>query len=932
MSNHDKVNKEAEEIAKAASLEEDDIEEITNQQAVQSALGFYLPSIMEMGKKNYEERKIKSPNVFRIKEDKNLEEELPAFSNLLTNKSKEENVCKLEIFNNLKENTLFLNQAVPYVKLYKTVRNSEGKYIHIELPFDVVAGQQTGEKETLIKKITNGGSGGSVGMVDFSWKTEGKNEGNNSIYTVNFKITMQDANELEKVRNQLGDQKVAIIDLLYYGFLDRGKDANMQYDQEYLQFKAEVGFNFPSSYDKYKDFFKTTLHLSVYKHNFSFSDTGKVELDIIAIGNIEADFSNKTKYNILEVEEVKKIKATIECLYEMSKMTVEEDVKNYLASIDKEKATKISDTMDKLRVAIEVDNSAERNTFMTVGIVVGVVAGVLLAIPSGGASLAATAAALGTSAGAIAGAGALGALGAVATDTIIEAVVEDKWDVKTFREGVKQTIIILKNELKKAKINALSNILTKLRDGNKINFLTLTKANFESIKVFSSLQGELNTKKLDILKKQLEELQNKQPSNDKIDGAEKIDFIKVEEESWTFANIMQHGFSGFYIKDYDTEAKSRKKDFRKLVEDKFGEDAEVIDYVYFGDFLQEVVNADSDLKNNINLFLPPFSFYDYKSTFNDTGTNNKIQSSLTLKTNGEIKNYNVINMHKKYGNVYFTPISIDTIVKWFEDHIKSTEEKAYSFNNFIKFCFSDLLKQNIGVKVASGSPSNSIRFNPFFFNADDKDLRTTFVDQEKNSPTDRISISNLSRFYKIRDNEIIQFTNLKKNIAFISMSEINLDFYQGEHDKDCENGILYLPLNNMSGFVKKINFARDDDARLETANITAASDNAPDKIIPQVYHANVEMFGNCFFEPGNLVFIEANYPGVGIRNATLNKIGLGGYFRIIEIQNKISVGGFSTTLRCMWEMNADGNKTVNLNSSSTGKIRILTGKEKIGNA
>lgn len=931
MSNHDKDNKEAEEIAKAASLEEEDIEEITNQQAVQSALGFYLPSIMEMGKKNYEEREIKSPNVFRIKEDKNLEEELPAFSNLLTNKSKDERMCDLEIFNNLKENTLFLNQAVPYVKLYKTVRSKDGKYIHIELPFDVVAGQKTGEKETLVQKIINGGSGGSVGMVDFSWKTEGKNEGNNSIYTVNFKITMQDANELEKVRNQLGEQKVAIIDLLYYGFLDRGKDANMQYDQEYLQFKAEVGFNFPSSYDKYKNFFKTTLHLSIYKHNFSFSDTGKVELDIIAIGNIEADFSNKTKYNILEVEEVKKLKATIECLYEMSKMTVEEDVKNYLASIDKEKATKISDTMEKLRAAIEIDNSEERNTAMIAGVVAGIIIGIgiVAAIPTGGTS------ALGAAAIATSIVGATGTAGAglaAAGDAVVEAAVEDKWNVKTFREGVKETIKILKNELKKAKINALSSILNKLRDTNKVNFLTLTKANFESIKVFSSLQGELNTRKLDILKKQLEELQSKQPSNDKIDGAEKIDFIKVEEESWTFSNVMQHGFSGFYIKDYDTEADSRKKDFRKLVEDNFGEDAEVIDYVYFGDFLQEIINADSDLKNNINLFLPPFSFYDYKSTFDSIGPNNKTQSSLTLKTSGEIKNYNVINMHKKYGNVYFTPISIDTIVKWFEDHVKSTEEKAYSFNNFIKFCFSDLLKQNIGVKVASGSPSNSIRFNPFFFNADDKDLKTNFVDQQENSPTDKISISSLSRFYKTRDNEIIQFTNLKKNIAFISMAESNLDFYQGDHDKDCENGILYLPLNNMSGFVKKINFARDDDARLETANITAASDNAPDKIIPQVYHANVEMFGNCFFEPGNLVFIEANYPGVGIRNATLNKIGLGGYFRIIEIQNKVSLGGFSTTLRCMWEMNADGNKSENLNSPHTGKIRILTGKEKIQNA
>lgn len=907
MSNQDKVNKEAEEIAKAASLEEENIEDISDEQTIQSALGFYLPSIMQRGEKLYYQRAEKSKNIFLIKEDKNLKEELPAFSNLLTNKSKDERICDLEIFNNLKENTLFLNQAVPYVKLYKTVRSKEGKYVHIELPFDVVAGQKTGEKETLVQKIINGGSGGSVGMVDFSWKTEGKNEGNNSIYTVNFKITMQDANELEKVRNQLGEQRVAIIDLLYYGFLDRGEDANMQYDQEYLQFKAEVGFNFPSSYQKYNNFFKTTLHLSVYKHNFSFNSSGQVELDIIAIGNIEADFSNKTKYNILEVEEVKKIKAAIESLKEMSAMTSKVQVEEYLRSIPLERQKRIKNAIGEIqRRLIEVENSSGVKIAAGIGIAIGITALVLSSIPTGGATLVAAAALAG-------GGGALvGATG--------EALIEDDWNLADFREGVKESIKALKNELKKSQTLALQRVLSNLQAEQKINFLTLTKPNFEALRAFSSIQGELSETRIDFLKQQINEVNNKQPEQSEIDkDAKIIDFFNIDEESFIWQNLFEYGISGWYgIEDIETDTKARKKELRQMMEKKYGkEDVEVIDFVYFGDFLQAIIDQDDSLKENINLFLPPFSFYDYKTVFQNikNRTNNE---RLKVSSNGETKYYNVIDIHKKYGNIYFAPISVDTIIKWFEDNIKSTEEKSYSFNNFIKFCFSDLLKQNIATRIAPGSPSNSIRFNPYFFNADSSEQ--SFI------ADGQISISELSRFYKTRDTEIIQFTNLKKNIAFISMAESNLDFYQGDHDKDCENGILYLPLNNMHGFVKKINFARDDDARLEAANITAASDNAPDKIIPQVYHANVEMFGNCFFEPGNLVFIEANYPGVGIRNATLNKIGLGGYFRIIEIQNKISVGGFSTTLRCMWEMNADGNKSVNLNSPNTGKIRILQNK------
>ena len=127
-----------------------------------------------------------------------------------------------------------------------------------------------------------------------------------------------------------------ILDLLYYGFLNEGADGESAFDPDYLEFKAEVGFNFPPEYLRYKDFFRTTLNLRVYKHNFSFNETGKVELDIIAIGNIESDYSNKTKYNILESKEIATLRKVATFFSENLNIETQEQFYSKVSELDSE--------------------------------------------------------------------------------------------------------------------------------------------------------------------------------------------------------------------------------------------------------------------------------------------------------------------------------------------------------------------------------------------------------------------------------------------------------------------------------------------------------------------------------------------------------------------------------------------------------------------
>jgi hypothetical protein len=922
------VNKKAQELAEDLKKQkkEESSQEITKQQVLDAALSYYLPSIMFQSEVSRSRQNVDSANLFVIDDDKQkIRKELPSYSNILTKKESDTKICELEIFKSLQENSLFLSQAVPYVKIYKTI-SKNGKQIDINLPFDIVAGQKYGDKESLEQKILQGGSGGAVGVANFSWKSEGKNEGNNSLYTVNFKIVLQDASELKKTRNIVGDNKVAILDLLYYGFLNSEKGSEkVQQDNksqttttnetDYLEFKAELGFNFSSVYEKYTDYFKTMLNLRVYKHNFNFDQSGKVELEIIAIGNIESDFSNKVKHNILENEQTKNIVKLLDFLKKLQSLGTVEAMKleiKKLADRNKNIYDLFLDTMAASEKAMQEKTDFQDIVGGTFGAVGGLVAAGIFIFSTAGL-----------------GAFALAGLSIAATaSTFANQDVEDRErNYSFYKERIDTAIVHLKEYIKTVKLNILETIYTSLREKRKVRYFILENEQYNNLKNFISI-GDVGATNLDQenIRKSLSGLAAA-PNLENIDQNENTSLFSLEEKSYyTFSNVMSHVFadspeggpsSGKFTEKYnitptDTVGSIKEK-INKDIEP--GKENEVISFISLGDLLQAFMDEDSAIKSDTNIFLGPFSFYNYGKSFSNLLTtlrNNK--SSLNNNQN----KYLIQNLEKEVGNLYNIPISVTSLQKWFKDLIESTDEKAYSFNKFLKFCMSDLIKQNIAVKSAPSSPYNTISINPYYFSVTDDKIKSLEGRQS-------LSIRELSNIYAYREVNNFDFTNIKRNIAFISVAEYALesDGFSGDFLQDCNRNIMHLFVNSMSSIVKSISFSRDDDARLETANLQAANDANPNKIIRQVYHANIDMFGNCLFEPGNLLYIKANYPGVPLGDKTLEEIGLGGYYRIINIENKITTSGFSTSLRCVWEMSSDGTKNVYGNNTQGIKVSLV---------
>lgn len=854
----------------AASEEEKKDSDLSTADVMASAIGFYLDSIIQEAAQNDENKNV---NVVKLGtripgstdvlpfDNPDVAQILPAFANLLTKKDNG-TPCNLDILNKLSKNALFLNQIVPYVRLYKIFTTTDGVSHEVEIPFDIVAGQKTGDRQTFEEKVLNGGSGGAVGISDFKWVSEGKNEGNNSIYTVSFKVVLQDISELERIRNRkliaggyeqeeistedgeiqaqsLAEEQiqVSILDLLYPAFKKEGELIKFEgqdpslFIPEKMFIKADVGWNMPAEYAQFSDYFKTSLYLHLYKHNFSFNENGMVEIEITYIGNLETQFSDKTKYNILQDSRVTEIENDLEIL---STLEYETNIYNGYNS----NYVPIRDT----------------ETISYQGTPVIVIKGVSPGTQQLQASFRAGPNRLRP---------------------------PTKLDVTTLTEQLR-TII------RQIKIGIFYKMLRNLLDNNKVRTLGLDEKEYQILKEILQTKN-ITPERLVQINKKVEKLNGSKTNNigvtkpdSNLDGAISTSYLKKDYKSIDAKKLNELLVKNQYRFIIDTNLGGLA-----------GTNGRYVSYVFLGDLLQAIIDTTEIDKNKMRVYLSPFTYKNYSDLSQVEPNNQYVLRKVTKK--GEVpKAEGTFNIPRKSHSMAYIPISIDALINWYNNDILKTEETAYTFNRFLKKIFTDFIPSTIGLGNTPFSPKQKVLTQPIYFNTKNKpDVQNTTLDT-----------LNFSRFYNGRT-QPYNGDELYNNIAFISTAEDNMEKFNGDYEIDCQNNVYHIPINSMKSIVKKINFKRDDNQKLETANLLSANDASQNKIIRQVYHCNIDMFGNTFFEPGQLIYIKPTYPGTNFNMNVLFSIGLGGYYRILKISNNITPGGFTTSLECRWEMFGD---------------------------
>jgi hypothetical protein len=126
---------------------------------------------------------------------------------------------------------------------------------------------------------------------------------------------------------------------------------------------------------------------------------------------------------------------------------------------------------------------------------------------------------------------------------------------------------------------------------------------------------------------------------------------------------------------------------------------------------------------------------------------------------------------------------------------------------------------------------------------------------------------------------------------------------------DADRGIYHLVAGSRSGIVKNIDF-KQTSTRLKEINLQkylkSGQIEAGD-ILRMPYDADVKIFGNPGFYPGQLVWVRPSYVGLGdlnTANSLAGRLGLGGLYNIIGVSTRISPGSLETTLTCIQNNNA----------------------------
>jgi len=106
------------------------------------------------------------------------------------------------------------------------------------------------------------------------------------------------------------------------------------------------------------------------------------------------------------------------------------------------------------------------------------------------------------------------------------------------------------------------------------------------------------------------------------------------------------------------------------------------------------------------------------------------------------------------------------------------------------------------------------------------------------------------------------------------------------------------------GLMKKVSYKKMDIPGVREARMTTDGDNAAG-VLRMKYDADIEMYGPCYFRPGDIVVINPTFlsrTGTA-ENVTVlaNDLGLGGVFMVLKTDTQVSRDGITTKLNTVYQ-------------------------------
>ena len=183
-------------------------------------------------------------------------------------------------------------------------------------------------------------------------------------------------------------------------------------------------------------------------------------------------------------------------------------------------------------------------------------------------------------------------------------------------------------------------------------------------------------------------------------------------------------------------------------------------------------------------------------------------------------------------------------------------------------------------------------------------------------------IINVENFFKETNetltsegNDSSLFTNTPVSYGYIYISaspaEIRIPIeedgynYSDHRDADAERGIYHITYGAKDSIIKKLTFEKYDDPSLRAARVMGEGADSLN-YLRELYNVNLELFGTPFLIPGQKIYLNPVFVGTGRdtqRSRNIGEfLGIGGYYNIINVSNKIdSNHNYTTNCRLLWE-------------------------------
>ena len=776
----------------------------------------------------------------------------------------------------LQSSNLFLSNLVPYIRIYKIFTVNKKEY-PLELPFDDYTGFS--DIDNIFR--TKVGRGSGLGLISFDWKSMAKNEANIAQFSAELKLMVQDVTELEKIRNSSEGRTVSLLDLIYPQIRESTTDDAQVYDKDALALKMVVGWNpdtpnIPksgTSSEYIKKYGLTSFYLTLIKHNFEFREDGSVIVTITFIASTELEMNdpinNNCLFSILEAINnkvtrlTKEWKNTIQIVKEEKEDKDEEKRKRQIQKL----INLYDDANSQLKKAGNI--SIKKN--------------------SGGISIGGDA------------------------STIIKLDDDAEELQQKFDNFVKYTANLIADQ----KITALRQSLEFFSAKNLIYTLEIDNQELTNlIKIYNTadetiLDNSIFETFVSGSKSNTTVSISRDASLSNAEILENIDENSSEENETTTLNVEQ------FSKDVQEQIREKKRNspfglgylYRlvsaagRLVSGEEVEQttdqeySEFVPYIYLYDILNYFVNTTSFLQNN-KIILGNFTYKSYNLNNAQNFKLKKIKVKESENSDGETKDkvVKILELQSRTANIGDIPISLKSYINWFSKNILEKDIKKMSINKFLNLVFKDLVPMNINTKFIKFFPSYKFKASVYPIKVKQKIMDDRPIDFT-NSMVPESDFFNLKQYLPV-DNKIEENMNL---VFILSENEENINL-KGDFDQDWNtNGIYHFYVGEEKGLVKRISFNREDNPRLEAAQLQAANPENNGEIIRHVYSSTLELFGNNLFEPGHLIYINPTYPGLGLKNTILFKMGLGGYYRVINVNSFIEPGIYRTELNCKWE-------------------------------